>query len=151
MSQINLRWQDNSTNEINFMIERSTDNVTFSLIAAVTAGVTNYADSGLLRGTTYYYRVRASNVGGNSGYTTSASATTYQPRFTSIIRANGMVILRGTNGPPGSNYYALSSSNITLAPSQWSRFQTNQFGAGGSFTITDALAPNARYYLLQVP
>jgi len=151
MSQINLRWQDNSTNEINFMIERSTDNVTFSLIAAVIAGVTNYADTGLSAGVTYYYRVRASNSGGGSAYTTVASATTYRPRFLSIAQIGGMVVLRGTNGPPGSNYYALSSPDVTLPRNLWSHLQTNQFGAGGGFTVSNSPAANVRFYLLEVP
>jgi rhamnogalacturonan endolyase len=153
MSQINLRWQDNSTNEINFLIERSTDNVSFSLIAAVTAAVTNYSDVGLLAGITYYYRVRTSNSGGSSSYTSVASATTYRPRFTSITQTGGIVVLRGTNGPPGSNYFVLSSSNVTLPLWQWSRVQTNQFSSNSTFAVTNAFTPSApqRFYLLQLP
>jgi hypothetical protein len=153
MSQINLRWQDNSTNEINFLIERSTDNVSFSLIAAVTAAVTNYSDVGLLAGITYYYRVRTSNSGGSSSYTSVASATTYRPRFTSITQTGGIVVLRGTNGPPGSNYFVLSSSNVTLPLWQWSRVQTNQFSSNSTFAVTNSFTPSApqRFYLLQLP
>jgi autotransporter-associated beta strand protein len=75
-SQIDLTWSDNSTNESSFRIERSPDNVNFSQIATTAAGVTNYSDTGLSAGTTYFYRVRASNAGGNSPYSTVASATT---------------------------------------------------------------------------
>ena len=153
VSRINLAWKDNSTNEINFLIERSPDNVTFSLIAAVTAGVTNYADTGLSAGVTCYYRVRASNSGGNSGYASVASATTFRPRFTSINPSASNVVLHGASGPPGSNYYVLSSSNLALPLGQWTRLQTNQFDPSGNFTITNALAPNTshKFYLLQLP
>ena len=56
-SQINLTWTDNSTNEVNFLIERSTDGVNFSLIGAVTFAVTNFTDPNISSGTTYFYRV----------------------------------------------------------------------------------------------
>ncbi|TAL00601.1 MAG: hypothetical protein EPO07_09500, partial [Verrucomicrobia bacterium] len=75
-SQIDLTWLDNSTNESSFLIERSQDNVNFSQVVTTGAGVTSYSDTGLSAGTTYYYRVRAGNAGGNSPYSNVASATT---------------------------------------------------------------------------
>jgi superfamily II DNA or RNA helicase len=42
----------------------------------VGAGVTSYTDTGLTASTTYQYRVRAYNVGGDSAYSNTASATT---------------------------------------------------------------------------
>lgn len=74
--QIDLTWKDNSTNETAFLIERSMNNYSFTQIASVGADVTNYSDASLTAGTTYYYRVRASNAGGNSAYSAVASGTT---------------------------------------------------------------------------
>ena len=74
--QINLVWKDNSTNENQFLIERSNNNVTFVQIASVAAGATNYSDIGLLSATTYYYRVRGTNLAGASDYSNTANATT---------------------------------------------------------------------------
>jgi autotransporter-associated beta strand protein len=76
-AQINLTWTDNSTNETSFLIERSPDNSAFTQIASVGAGVTSYPDASLAAGTLYFYRVRASNSGGNSAYSEVASATTF--------------------------------------------------------------------------
>ena len=144
-SQINLAWTDNSTNEINFLIERSPDNVTFNLVAAVTAGVTNYADTGLLSGSTYYYRVRAGNAGGNSGYSNVASATPALPApltITQFTVAGGNFSLAGSGGIANSNYYVLASTTLTLPSAQWTRVATNQFDAGGNFAITNAINSN---------
>ena len=154
-SQINLAWTDNSTNEINFLIERSPDDVTFTLAAAVTAGVTNYADTGLLPGSTYYYRVRAGNAGGNSGYSNVASATPALPApltITQFIVAGGNFSLVGSGGIANSNYYVLASTNLTLSSAQWVRVATNQFDAGGNFAITSATNPNwpQTFYRLQL-
>jgi hypothetical protein len=76
-SQINLSWTDNSNNETGFKIERSKNNANnFSQIATVGAGVVSYSNTGLARATTYFYRVRAYNAGGNSPYSNIATATT---------------------------------------------------------------------------
>lgn len=74
--QINLAWDDNSTNETAFLIERSPNNSAFTQIASVGAGVTNYDDTGLSSSVTYYYRVRAGNSGGDSPYSSTVAATT---------------------------------------------------------------------------
>lgn len=75
-SQINLVWTDNGGDEANFVIERSTDGTNFATAATVGSNVTTFADTGRSPGTTYWYRVLASNAGGSSGYSNTASATT---------------------------------------------------------------------------
>jgi predicted phage tail protein len=74
-SQIQLNWQDNSTNESRFEIFRSSDGSSFIFRAQVGSNVTSFVDSGLTAGTTYFYRVRAVNSFGNSGWSNIASAT----------------------------------------------------------------------------
>jgi LPXTG-site transpeptidase (sortase) family protein len=75
-TQINLTWVDNSNDEDGFQIERSLDNSTWSLIATTAANITSFSNSGLTINTLYYYRVRAFNAGGNSGFSNVASAST---------------------------------------------------------------------------
>jgi peptidyl-Asp metalloendopeptidase len=74
IKRIDLTWTDNSTGETGFRIERSANNRKFSQIATVGPGVTSYSNTGLRRGKTYYYRVRA-NGSPNSAYSNTASAT----------------------------------------------------------------------------
>ena len=80
-TQINLAWTDNSNNEDGFKIERCTGAgcTTFGEITSVGAGVTAYNNTGLSVSTTYRYRVRAFNSGGNSGYSNESEATTFPP------------------------------------------------------------------------
>jgi hypothetical protein len=76
-TQINLTWTDNSSNETGFKIERKTGaGGTYAQIATVGASVTTYSNTGLAIGTNYFYRVRATNGGGDSAYSNAASATT---------------------------------------------------------------------------
>jgi hypothetical protein len=78
-TSISLAWVDNSNNESGFLLERSSDGVTFTQIAALGVNVTSYGDSGLSSQATYYYRVRATNLFNTvsySAYSNTASATT---------------------------------------------------------------------------
>ncbi|MBI5778803.1 MAG: fibronectin type III domain-containing protein [Planctomycetes bacterium] len=74
-SQIDLAWQDNSANEDDFRIERSTNGITYALISTQYPDVESYSDTGLSSSTQYYYRVYSRNVNGDSAKA-SASATT---------------------------------------------------------------------------
>jgi hypothetical protein len=74
-----VSWTDNSSNENGFKVYRATDssftqNVT--LLTTTAANVTSYQDAGLSAGTTYYYRVSATDSAGDSAFSNTASATT---------------------------------------------------------------------------
>jgi hypothetical protein len=83
-TSISLSWTDNSSAEFGFLVERALAMTgPFSFVSVmsgpgpVTVGtnVTTYTDTGLSLSTTYYYRVRAVGLGGNS-ISTVASAMT---------------------------------------------------------------------------
>jgi hypothetical protein len=74
---ISVKWTDNSSNETNFVIERSTDRLNWgALNSTLPANTTSYSDKNITSRTTYYYRVKASNTIGSSAYSNVASATT---------------------------------------------------------------------------
>lgn len=76
-TQIDLNWTDNSTNEQGFKVERSPDGIdSWSQIAAVGANAVTYSNTGLTCGSTYYYRIRAYNAGGDSAYTDPVQGVT---------------------------------------------------------------------------
>jgi Chitobiase/beta-hexosaminidase C-terminal domain/Family of unknown function (DUF6298) len=75
-AQLTLTWQDNSTNESNFGVERKTGtNGTYTQIALIAANITSHVDTTVTRGVTYCYRVDAINGVGASAYTNEACAT----------------------------------------------------------------------------
>lgn len=78
-SSIALTWQDNSTDETGFSLERQLTGGVFTVIQTLAAGVTSYLDTSLTPGTTYSYRIRAFSANGNSAYSNTATATTTAP------------------------------------------------------------------------
>jgi fibronectin type 3 domain-containing protein len=77
-SQINLTWTDNSANETGFVVERATNSTFSAGLTTVSLGtnVTSYSATGLTAGTTYWFRVRATNAAGASANSNVVSATT---------------------------------------------------------------------------
>jgi hypothetical protein len=63
-----LHWFDASDNESGFKVERSSNGIDFQQIAVLGAEATNFVDNDAAAATRYYYRVRAFNGRGNSGY-----------------------------------------------------------------------------------
>jgi len=72
-----LNWNDNSTNEDGFKIERSPNgNNSWAQIATTGINIRTYTNSGLSSNTRYYYRVRSFNRLGNSAYSNTANGKT---------------------------------------------------------------------------
>ncbi len=78
-TQINLSWTA-STDDVGvtaYLVERCQGSGCSTFAQVGTSGSPSYSDTGLSAGTTYGYRVRASDAAGNlSGYSNVASATT---------------------------------------------------------------------------
>lgn len=102
IGKIVLHWNDNSTGESGFQIERklSSDD-TFFLIDSVGPNVTTYEQSELstyavFPGEDYYYRVRAYNNSANSGYSNEAYVMVKNnmpsPSAPAALRAKAMVV-----------------------------------------------------------
>ena len=73
-TRIDLSWAD-VDGENGYILERSTNGTTWSQIATPGADSTSYSDTGLVAGTKYYYRLRATSSVGNSATTTTVNAT----------------------------------------------------------------------------
>jgi hypothetical protein len=133
-SQINLAWTDTTNNETLFKIERKVGVAgTYSQIATVGANITSFSNTtGLSPNTTYFYRVRASNTGGNSGYSNEANATT-----------SGSV----ASNKPASSADTLSAvsipETITLAPNYPNPFNPSTMI---SFTLPAAAKVTLQIY-----
>jgi hypothetical protein len=82
-----LTWNDNSSNEVAFVIERSTDGVNFGFVTTVAANVKSFTDNGLTANTTYYYRIKATNAVGDSAYSNVVTTLTALPAAPSNLTA----------------------------------------------------------------
>src|SRR5262249_6229783 len=77
-SLVSLAWNDNSNNETGFKVERKIGaGGTYSQIDTTAQNVASSLDYSISVGTTYYYRVRAYNAGGDSNYSNEVSVTPF--------------------------------------------------------------------------
>jgi hypothetical protein len=76
-TRVNLSWQDNSSNEKGFRIERSvgTSN-SFVRIAGVSSNIVTHADTNTVKGEYYYYRVASTNSYGQSMFSQTVKIRT---------------------------------------------------------------------------
>ena len=116
---INLQWQDNSTDETGFAIERSTDGVNFTPLSSVAANSLAYDDLTVLGGYTYTYRVAAFNANGTSAWSDPTASATVPPDATPPAAPSNLAV---TN---------LAQTTLTL---NWQDNSNNEAG----FTIQRA-------------
>jgi hypothetical protein len=151
---INLTWEDNSTNEDFFELQKATVSDFSSLIATFTPGANNtsFSDSDVNPNITYYYRVRAC----------SGSA----PAACSVF-SNSVAVATGLSTPTldASIIYATTTTEVATVYLAWggvigatqheverstsdvfSSYDTIATTSGGGFFYDRNLPLNERYY-----
>jgi len=75
------------------------------------------------------------------------------PQFDGISRAGTNLVLSGKGGIAGQSYGVLTTTNVALPLNQWASIATNQFGVGGSFSLTNGINPATpqRFFRIRWP
>jgi hypothetical protein len=151
-SQINLAWNDTSSNETGFKIERKTGaGGTWSQIATTGASVSTYTNTGLSASTQYFYRLRANNASGDSAYSNEANATTQAPpptvpaapsNMTATATSSTQVSLSWTDNSNNETGFKLEGK--TGATGNWT--QIALVGANVTSWNGSGLTPNTQYF-----
>jgi len=151
-SKINVNWTD-VANEISYEVYRSSNNNSnYVLLSTVPANTVSYQDTGLFANATYYYQVRAVNVGGPSGYSNEDSAATANniPVLTPIENqymrygTQLQLAISATDMDP-----ELLSIQFTGLPSSFSSFSATGNGTG-LLTFTNPLIGDMGTYSINV-
>ena len=134
--QVDLDWIDNIEPDLaSYSVYRSTTSgVPYSLIDTVT--LSNYTDTGLVNGTTYYYVVTATDIAGNqSNNSSEASATPW-------LVPPGSVTLNVTDGWDGQEDISLAAEGqIDILQTSDNIWWPTQFGEFTSFNFADFTIP----------
>jgi len=135
--EITLTWNDNSSNEDGFKIERSIDGAAYAEIATVGADTSTYQDATVVDSQVYVYRVRAFNAYGYSGYSNTAigSSGTTSTTESDTIAISFSGLLGGVYEPGESDAF-----QIVVEGAQ-SPVQSVQFFANGTIVSTELHEP----------
>ena len=117
-SNVDLIWDDNSSNESGFEIERSEgNNTSFTLLQSVAANTNSYVDTNISTSSTYFYRVRAT-ADQNSNYSNESSVT-FKPfapvNFGTTEITSSSISLTWNDNNSDEDNYVLERSTITSA------------------------------------
>jgi endo-1,4-beta-xylanase len=152
--QITLNWSA-SSGAISYNVKRATTSGgPYTIISNVTT--TNFTDTGLINGTSYYYVVSALNVAGESANSAQVSATPFHvptPRINSASMTGGNLVFSGTNGLAGGAYTIWSSTILATPLTNWMQVGNGSFDGHGNFSVSNAINTSEpqRFYLLRQP
>jgi hypothetical protein len=88
--QIELKWKDNSINGTKLIVEFSNSPTGgFTHLTEINANITSFVHSDLVPNQTIYYRIKAENAGGGSGYSDIAVGSSLCNTSKMLVTANG--------------------------------------------------------------
>ncbi|MBL0358033.1 MAG: fibronectin type III domain-containing protein [Chitinophagaceae bacterium] len=139
-SSINLTWADNSTNETGFVLmQSSTSGGIFNKLITIPANTTSYTDVGLGSSATYYYKIQATNAGGNSTWSNQANATTNTPPATIPAAPSNLVAT-------ASGTSIINLTWIDNASNETSYVLQRSLSSASGFAVIATLGSNSTSY-----
>ncbi len=162
--KVALTWTDNSNNETAFKVQRSSNGgTTWNDLATTGANVKAYTDGSAARGTTYQYRVQATNPYISSDYSnvatiltppadittlhaTAATSSTVSLAWTDVANEAGFTIQK--YGDAGTNWVTAGTADqgVTtftatgLAPGKTYQFRIQSQNASGNSNFSAAIS-----------
>ena len=143
---VTLTWQDNSDNEMGFLIYRSEDGESFAILDTVwtdgnSTGVRSYTDNDIELGHTYWYKIRAFAQEFYSDFSNILSVTktlfaptqlhiTTSPPYTSMI-------LTWQDNSKYNTEYRIARRCLRDGSTRTFSVQDVEGNVGGTFTFTD--------------
>jgi hypothetical protein len=113
-SSVRLTWQDNSSNETGFLVERSLDGTTWTTAGLAGTDATSFDDTaGLSADAAYQYRVSATNASASSAPTAAVAGSTL-PNFAHTLWVDSGYTGATANGAYATPYKTIASA-ITAA------------------------------------
>ena len=161
ISQINLTWTDNSTNESGFRVDRALLSTgPWTQVGDLIANTTSLGNASLSANTLYYYRVYAYNSSGNSAYSNIASATTLSqtptptptpaaPSATAATNVTSSSFTANWSSSSGATGYQLDVSTSSAFGTFVSGYQNRDVGNALSFSGSGLSASTTYYYRLR--
>ena len=75
------------------------------------------------------------------------------PVINSVAVSMSALVLQGSSGVPGADFYLLTSTNLATPMTNWTRLLTNAFDNNGNFDFTNLLYTNGPmgFFRLQTP
>jgi surface protein len=135
IDQIVLDWQYEGQND-GFIIYRSTDNVTFSILDAVTEAIRDYTDTTATIGIIYYYYIVATNGTFVSAPSNTASAQSLDAFVFEVNTATAGTSGVGSFRPPLSNN--ATNNNLDVYVDGVNEGKTSTFWTGSVYELTSA-------------
>ncbi len=135
-----------------YTLDVSTDNGFASFVTGLenvdVGNVTAFEVTGLSRGVTYYYRVRAYNVGGSSGNSNTRSVITLSPApiTTPATLITGTSFSANWNSATGATGYYLDVATDDIFTSFVAGFNNKDVNAVVTYSVPGLTAGNTYYY-----
>ena len=140
-SAVTLTWPA-VTGATGYKIERSLDGSSWTQIAAPVAGTLTYSDTGRNADTEYFYRMRASDAGGDSAYSAISSDTTFlaaPTMVTATTASSSSVTLAWAAQPTATGFIVEEQTGTT-----WTQLG-DPVTAGATGETVTGLTPNTAY------